>query len=64
MAYKQSGTEGGRGAAIVDMGALTAAPSAAAPTKTEFDKVVADAVVMRAKLNELLGNLRDTNLVD
>lgn len=31
---------------------LTSAPSAAAPTKVEFDKVVADLVALRASLKD------------
>lgn len=65
MTYTQTGSESGRGAAIVNLGALTAVVAAgAAPTKAEHDQLVADAVAMRTKLNELLDNLRNTNLVD
>ena len=64
MPFKQAGNEAGRGAAITNAIALTATPSAAAPTKAEFDKVVADLAVVHGKLNELVGNLRDTNIVD
>lgn len=45
-------------AAVADQAALTAAASVGVPTKVEFDKVVADAVVARTKLNALLAALR------
>lgn len=62
--FVQAGNEAGRGAVIANAGALTATVAAAAPTKVEFDKVVADNVAIHAKLNELIGNLRTTNIVD
>lgn len=51
------------GGTVADQGALTAAASVAAPTKAEFDKVVADAVTARNKLNELLAALRTAGVI-
>lgn len=51
-------------AAVPDQVALTAAAAAASPpTKTEFDKVVADAVAARTTLNALLASLRAAGLL-
>lgn len=49
-------------AAITDVAALTAAASASAPTKTEFDKVVVDLATLRTKVNALLAALRAAGL--
>lgn len=47
-------------AAVADLGALTAANAVGdAPTDEEFDAVVADLTAVHAKVNELLGVLRD-----
>lgn len=51
------------GVAVADQAALTAAASVGVPTKVEFDKVVADAVAARAKLNALLASLRTAGLI-
>ncbi|MCP9205506.1 hypothetical protein [Streptomyces cucumeris] len=56
--------EGGQAAAQADMGALTSAAAAGAnPTKTEFDKVVADLATARATINGLLAKLRAAGLI-
>ena len=65
MGFVQTGNEAPRGAAVADAAALTAANAAGdAPTDEEFDALVADVTALRTKLNELLGALRDTNLID
>lgn len=51
-------------AAVADVGALTAAASASAPTKIEFDKVVVDLATLRTKLNDLLAKARTAGLLD
>lgn len=50
-------------AAVADQAALTAAASVGVPTKTEFDKVVADAVAAQAKVNALLAAMRTAGLL-
>lgn len=50
-------------ATVAAPAALTAAPSAAAPTKVEFDKVVADAVALRGTVATLLANLKTAGIV-
>lgn len=52
-----------QGVAVADQAALTAAAAASTPTKTEFDKVVADAVVARTTLNALLASLRTAGIL-
>jgi hypothetical protein len=52
-----------RAATVATPVALTAAASAAAPTKVEFDKVVADNVAIRAKLADLIQKLKDAGIV-
>lgn len=49
--------------AVEDQDALTADVSEEAPTKAEFDKVVADAVAARTTLNALLASLRTAGLL-
>lgn len=51
-------------APVADVGALTAAASAAVPTKIEFDKVVVDLATLRTKVNDLLAKLRTAGLLD
>jgi hypothetical protein len=53
----------GQAATIAAPVALTAAPSAAAPTKVEFDKVVADNVALRTKLAEVISTLKTAGIV-
>lgn len=50
-------------AAQADVGALTSAASASAPTKTEFDKTVADLATLRTAHNALLAKLRTAGLL-
>lgn len=50
-------------ATVAAPAALTAAPSAAAPTKVEFDKVVADNVAIRGTLATLIANLKTAGIV-
>ena|SRR3990170_687315 len=52
-----------QGVAVADVGALTSAPSVAAPTKAEFDAAVADLVTLRAKCNALLASIRTAGLI-
>lgn len=52
-----------QGVAVTDQAALTAAAAASSPTKTEFDKVVADAVAARTTLNALLASLRTAGVI-
>ncbi|ALY09412.1 head fiber protein [Arthrobacter phage Joann] len=53
----------GQAPTVAAQAALTAAPSAAAPTKVEFDKVVADNVAMRSKINELIAALKTAGIM-
>ncbi|AOQ28221.1 head fiber protein [Arthrobacter phage Greenhouse] len=53
----------GQAATVAAQGALTATASVAAPTKAEFDKVVADNVAGRNKLNELIAALKTAGIV-
>ena len=53
----------GQSATVAAPAALTAAPSAAAPTKVEFDKVVADNVALRGTLATLIANLKSAGVV-
>jgi hypothetical protein len=54
-----------QGAAVADLGALTAAAAAgAAPDDDEFDALLADVTAIRAKVNALLGSLRTAGLID
>ncbi|QCG76957.1 hypothetical protein SEA_SCUTTLE_9 [Arthrobacter phage Scuttle] len=43
--------------------ALTAAPSVAAPTKAEFDKVVADNVALRSTLASVISGLKSAGIM-
>lgn len=52
-----------RGVAVTDQAALTAAASASAPTKIEFDKVVVDLAAARTTLNALLASLRTAGII-
>jgi hypothetical protein len=67
MAYLNPGAgaarEGKQAAAQSDMAALTSAAAASAPTKIEFDKVVADLATIRTAHNALLAKLRTAGLL-
>lgn len=52
-----------QGVVVADQAVLTAAASVGVPTKTEFDKVVADAVAARTTLNALLASLRTAGVI-
>lgn len=65
MAYKQTGNEAPRGAAVADPAAITSVAAAGAtPTKAEYDALRADVVALRGTVAALITALRDTNLVD
>jgi hypothetical protein len=53
----------GQSATQADVGALTAAASVGVPTKTEFDKVVADLATIRTAHNALLAKLKAAGLM-
>ena len=46
-----------------DVGALTSAASVSSPTKTEFDKVVADLATLRTAQNALLAKMRTAGIL-
>lgn len=54
---------GAQASAVTDAAALTSAASVAAPSKTEFDKVVVDLAALRTKVNALLAALRAAGIV-
>lgn len=54
---------GGQSATQASLGALTAAASAAAPTKVEFDKVVVDLESIRTAHNALIAKLKAAGLM-
>jgi hypothetical protein len=65
MAYKQTGTERGRGGAVSDPPALTSTVAAGTtPTKAEFDALRADVVALRTSVADLITALRGSNTVD
>lgn len=53
----------GQAVTVAAPAALTAAPSAAAPTKVEFDKVVADNVALRTTVANLITALKNAGIV-
>jgi hypothetical protein len=61
---REGALRGGRqSTAVSDVAALTGAASVAAPTKAEFDAVVADCATLRTKVNALLTALRNAGFV-
>ncbi|AZS08730.1 head fiber protein [Arthrobacter phage Litotes] len=53
----------GQALTVAAPAALTATPSAAAPTKAEFDKVVADNVNLRTTLAAVISSLKTAGIM-
>lgn len=55
--------EGLQAAHVTNMAALTSVASVGVPTKTEFDKTVADLAAARTTIQALLTSLRNSGLI-